>query len=142
MRIDLEYMTTILNVFLTSEKAHITIFDIENSGVVVYGDNHELNQNFVFHAQLLVENGLVSDSALRFDSLNTFGITIHKNGCSVTPKDIRLTQLGHDFANALANKEVLSELKSKLKDAPFQMLLSASQKIMEHVLSKRLDAFL
>ncbi|EOX4459384.1 hypothetical protein ACJ5M8_004504 [Vibrio antiquarius] len=79
MRIDLEYIATILNVFIASEAAHITIYDIENSGVAIYGENHKgLNEKFVFHAQLLVENGLVSDSALRSDSLNTFGITLQK----------------------------------------------------------------
>ncbi len=143
MRIDLEYIATILNVFIASETAHITIYDIENSGVAVYDENHKgLNQKFVFHAQLLVENSLVSDSALRSDSLNTFGITLQKNSFSVMPKDIRLTQQGHDFANALANKEVRSTLTDKFKDAPFQLLFSASQKIMEHVLLKQVDAFL
>ncbi|EOX4459385.1 hypothetical protein ACJ5M8_004505 [Vibrio antiquarius] len=58
------------------------------------------------------------------------------------PKDIRLTQQGHDFANALANKEVRSTLTDKFKDAPFQLLFSASQKIMEHVLLKQVDALL
>lgn len=62
------------------------------------------------------------------------------NSVSLSAVPIRLTQAGHNFANALHNKEVLSKLKSELKDAPFKTLFDGSQKLLEHYFKKKIDA--
>ncbi|MFC5081177.1 hypothetical protein VTH8203_04003 [Vibrio thalassae] len=143
MRIDVQYISSLLSVFLESDTAHITLSVLENAGVKIYTDDRKgLDEKFVFHAQLLVENGLVSDKDLRSDSLNTFGISYNKSGGTIVERDVRLTQQGHDFASALNNKEVLEKLKTELTNAPFRVLFDGSQKLLEHYLTKKLDALL
>ncbi len=142
MRIELQYLSKLLNVFLDAKQAHVTLPAFENAGISIYSKDHNLDESFIFHAQLLVENGLVSDKDLRCESLKTLGISFNKSGATVFEKEIRLTQKGHDFATALSNKEVLSKLKSELSDAPFRVLFDGSQKLLEHFLTKKLDALI
>ncbi|WP_446315412.1 hypothetical protein [Vibrio vulnificus] len=81
MRIDVQYISNLLSVFLDSEKAHITLSAFDSAGVKIYTDDRKgFDEKFIFHAQLLVENGLVSDKELRSESLNTFGISYNKSG--------------------------------------------------------------
>ncbi|MGR3042708.1 hypothetical protein ABMY36_22455 [Vibrio vulnificus] len=68
--------------------------------------------------------------------------TILPEGGVIVERDIRLTQKGHDFASALSNKEVLEKLKAELTNAPFRVLFDGSQKLLEHYLTKKLDALL
>lgn len=142
MRIDLDYMAQLLNVFLEAESAHITVSEMGNSGIKI-ATGKGLDEKFLFHFQLAAENGLISDRELRMDGLKSLGITMGVGGVvSLAAVPIRLTQSGHDFANALKNKEVLMTLKSELKDAPFKVLFEGSQKLLGHFLTKKLDQLL
>lgn len=142
MQIDLDYMARMLDVFLEAETAHISVPEMERSGIQVAGDRG-LDEKFLFHFQLAAENGLISNQDLEMKGLKSLGITVGSGGgvyLASTP--IRLTQSGHDFAKALQNKEVLSRLRSELKDAPFRVLFEGSQKLLDHFLKKRLDQLL
>jgi len=142
MKIDLEYIARLLNVFLDSDAAHISISDFKESGIVIENSqSSKLDETFLFHIQLIIENGLISNRNLECNGLRTVGITIGLNNdvCFFTTP-IRLTQAGHDFANALHNKEVLTKLVSELKDAPFKTIFDGSQKLLEHYFKKKIDA--
>lgn len=142
MRIDLDYMAQLLNVFLEAESAHITVSEMGNSGIKI-ATGKGLDEKFLFHFQLAAENGLISDRELRMDGLKSLGITMGVGGVvSLAAVPIRLTQSGHDFAAALQNKEVLMTLKSELKDAPFKVFFESSQKLLGHFLTKKLDQLL
>ena len=92
---------------------------------------------------MAAENGLISNRDLQVNGLKSLGVTIGAGGgVSLVSTPIRLTQSGHDFANALQNKEVLVRLRSELKDAPFRVLFDGSQKLLEHFLKKKLDQLL
>ncbi|HDM8062684.1 DUF2513 domain-containing protein [Vibrio harveyi] len=144
MKIDLDYMANLLNVFVDSNKAQITISTFEECGIPVESTNvassSALDENFLFHIQLALENQLVSNQKLESHNLESLGIIMYIRGVGLTGQPIRLTQKGHDFANALDNKEVLSRLKSEFKEAPFKMVFDTSQKLLEHVLKKKLDS--
>ncbi|OCH70525.1 DUF2513 domain-containing protein [Vibrio diabolicus] len=146
MKIDLDYMANLLNVFVDSNNAQITISTLEEYGIPIESTNaassSALDENFLFHIQLALENKLVSNQKLESHNLESLGITMYVHGVGLTEQPIRLTQKGHDFANALDNKEVLSRLKSEFKDAPFRMVFDTSQKLLEHVLKKKLDSLL
>lgn len=142
MKIDIEYIANLLNVFLEADTAHVTILDFEKSGIETENtQNSGLDEKFLFHIQLIIENGLISNKNLECNGLRTAGITLGmNNSVSLSAVPIRLTQAGHNFANALHNKEVLSKLKSELKDAPFKTLFDGSQKLLEHYFKKKIDA--
>ena len=109
----LEYIKDILTVFIEAETAHITFADLKKAGIP-HDENGDINQKFLFHYQILIDNELVSLSSLEIGNLKHMGDFIKAwNGqWGVVLKDLRLTQTGHDFAKSLANKEVFSKLKS------------------------------
>lgn len=139
MNIDFEYVSKILAVFISSDKAHLSIVDLNNAGI----DSGEpkIDQTFIFHMQILLDNNLISDQDGMSNGLQTIGVGL--NGNNTYRKlitNIRLTQNGHDFAKALNNKEVLLKIKSELKDAPFKAIFDGSQKLLTHFLTKKLEA--
>ncbi|MFA0145328.1 DUF2513 domain-containing protein [Vibrio lentus] len=145
MKIDLSYFSSILNVFLDAKTSHITILDFETNDMRIESEHlaNHLDEKFLFHLQLALENNLISNQKLRSSDLSSIGIKMGANGHVVligTP--IRLTQQGHDFATALANKEVLTRIKEELKDAPFKVIFDGSQKLLEHLMKKKLDVLL
>ncbi|AVW98949.1 MULTISPECIES: DUF2513 domain-containing protein, partial [Vibrio] len=145
MKIDLDYLSKILKVFLDSANAHVNINDISGSGIAVQSEteNYKMDEQFLFHFQILVENRLISNRELVTGSLQPLGIQFGFRGqVTLNVVELRLTQCGHDFASALNNKEVLQKLKSELKDAPFKTVFEGSQKLLQHFFKKKLDSLL
>ena len=63
MRIDLEYLSSMLDVFLDSEKAHIDLNEFEKSGVNIYTeDNSAFSEQFIFHMQMNLRRLLTGKS--------------------------------------------------------------------------------
>ncbi|WP_084976547.1 DUF2513 domain-containing protein [Plesiomonas shigelloides] len=145
MKIDLSYLSSIMDVFLDAKTSHITITDFQTNGIRIESENHpsHLDEKFLFHLQLALENNLISNQKLSSSDLDSIGVKMGVNGHVIlTGTPIRLTQQGHDFATALANKEVLMRIKEELKDAPFKVILDGSQKLLEHIMKKKIDALL
>jgi hypothetical protein len=144
MRIDLEYLASMLDVFLDSEKAHIDLNEFEKSGVnISTEDNLAFSEQFIFHMQIAIDNQLIGKrDGLAYD-LKDVGVNRSvDNRETIVVKPIRLTQSGHDFACTLNNKEVLAKLKSEFKDAPFNVVFEGGQKLLQHFMKKKLDAIL
>jgi hypothetical protein len=80
---------------------------------------------FVFHMGILADQGLVE----RDDRKPGFGLQRGADGSaawSMVP--LRLTAQGHDFIEALKDKEVWATLKRDFKDASISTLWSVSKK--------------
>jgi len=143
MKIDIDYISRLLNVFLEAQTSHISILDFPKADIPIETEDELVNEEFLFHIQIALENGLMSDRDMKIDGLKTIGLHLMGNGgLTIAIKPIRLTQKGHDFALALQNKEVLTRLKTELKNAPFKTLFDGSQKLLEHFLTKKLDKLL
>lgn len=54
---------------------------------------------------------------------------------------LRLTASGHDFLEAIRNKEVWATLKSGFKDASIGTLVTVSKKLLNRALTKQLDKY-
>jgi hypothetical protein len=142
MQIDLTYLQKLLCVFIESEEAHINITYLKEAGIVVEYKS-EYDQSFIFHIQIALENKLISDINFESHNLKTIGLDFGvTNNPFIIDKPIRLTQNGHDFANALKNKEVLLKLKTELKDAPFKVVFEGSQKLLQHFFKKKIDSLI
>ena len=144
MKIDYEYLGTILQVFIDADKAHITVFDIEESGVQVKStiDPNRFDERFIFHVQIALDNELISDKHGQVNGLDTIGIKISHRMHTMLDTPVRLTQNGHDFAAALNNSEIMNKLKSEFKDAPFKVIFDGSQKLLQHFFKKKMDSML
>lgn len=141
MNINFDYISNILKAFTDSKRAHLSIHDLNDAGI----DSGEslINQEFIFHMQLLLDNELISDQDGSSQGLSTIGIGLNGNGTyRKLLTNIRLTQSGHDFAKGLGNKEVLLKIKNELKGAPFKAIFDGSQKLLTHFIKKKVDALI
>ncbi|EDX0904776.1 DUF2513 domain-containing protein [Salmonella enterica subsp. enterica] len=134
MKPDYEIINMMLNIFLQSEKAFITIDDL-----VAGYDAGVIDEQFLFHFLLIVENGLLSNQNLTAKTPEDVGLFFALNGQIITSSiPIRLTQSGLDFANALNQKPVLERVKKELADAPFEFVRTTAGKLLSKILSERL----
>lgn len=142
MRIDLIYLKKLLSEFIESENAHISVVKLKNNGFPIEDENRpgHLDETFLFHLQILMDNELISNRDLYLSGLESVGIKFDLSGKPVIlDKDVRLTQAGHDFANALDKSEVFEKLKSEFKDAPFKVVFDGSQKLLQHIFKTKLN---
>ena len=136
MKIDLDYIRGMLQVWLESESESINVRDLSGQGFNYNNeDNTARNPKFMFHFRLLVENELISNLDLERATMKNTGVEMQ----SCTIVELRLTQTGHDFANTLSNREVFEKLKENFKDAPFKVIFDSGRKLFEHYCKKRLD---
>ncbi|WP_201276843.1 hypothetical protein [Microbulbifer sp. ALW1] len=97
----------------------------------------------MFHIQIAIDNRLIASKSGSVYTISDIGMNESLDGMAyVSCIPIRLTQLGHDFACSLENKEVLEKLKSEFKDAPFKVVFEGGQKLLQHFAKKKLDALL
>ena len=142
MKIDLSYFQKLLGVFIDAKDAHININDLKGAGITIE-DNNKYDQSFLFHIQIALENKLISNIDFESNNLKKIGLDFGvTNNPFIIDKPIRLTQNGHDFANALNNKEILLKLKTELKDAPFKVIFEGSQKLLQHFFKKKIDSLI
>ncbi|PKD40646.1 DUF2513 domain-containing protein [Methylomonas sp. Kb3] len=142
MKVDLDYMAKLLEVFISADTARITIENLIKSDLPAI-ENDEFTEKFIFHIELAIDNQLIgTDSGCAF-CLKDIGIIQSLSGSyhyGAIP--IRLTQIGHDFALSLNNKDVLSKLKSEFKDAPFKAIFETGQKLLEFYAQKKLESIM
>ncbi|ATO32351.1 hypothetical protein DDI_1183 [Dickeya dianthicola RNS04.9] len=54
---------------------------------------------------------------------------------------MRLTAAGHDFIDALRNREVWATLKASFKDASMGTLMTVSKELFNRALNKQLNKY-
>lgn len=130
MRIDYEYLSRILNVFLEAPKPTVTWEDFEH--LHRGGDDNE--HRFVFHVEILADRALVT-GALKDGSI---GIrrSSHEYLISITPW--RLTADGHDFAMALVKPAVLAKIKDQFQGEPLSTVIDIAKRLSEKQIDKLL----
>lgn len=134
MKPDYDIIRKLLGVFLESKRTFITIDDI-----IKGTDSGIIDEDFLFHFLLIVENGLISNKNLTCNSPEDVGLTFGFNGNIIKFQvPVRLTQNGIDFANALNQKPVLEKVKKELSEAPFTFVKAAAAKIFSKILSDKL----
>ena len=143
MRVNLEYLSSIFDVFLNADTAYTNLSDFENAGIELSGQEGRFCEKFVFHMQIAIDNQLIGCRNGAVSNLKDIGIRLGQGGGGLrVDAQIRLTQEGYDFASTLNNKAVLTKLKEELKDAPFKIIFETGQKLLQHYATKKLDDFL
>ena len=105
-----------------SEKPTFDIDDLKSSGLD-YGD-----QRFEFHMMVLTEQGFIE----RDDGDPGFGLTKGVDGfLSWDALPLRLTTSGHQFIEALSNKDVWAAIRHDFKDASIETLKTVSFRLLE-----------
>lgn len=133
MKIDPDYLKKLLEGF---ESAPNPVTDIRYLKSV--GFDYEDNL-FIFHIAVLKDQGLIE----REGGKPGFGFVRSADGIptwSVVP--LRLTSHGHDFLEALRNKEVWATIKEHFKGGSIGTLVDLSKKLLESYTTKKLAQIL
>ncbi|EPI2027064.1 DUF2513 domain-containing protein [Vibrio vulnificus] len=132
-------MQKLLDVFIESPKAYITIDDLGDAGIIIEDDTGLFDERFIFHLGLLLDNNMISNKKFESCNLDSIGIDTHNNSSHYyTETDIRLTQCGHDFAKLLHQNEVIEALKDNFKEYPFKVMLEAGKELSTTFMKKKL----
>ena len=133
MKIDHEYLKKLLETCQAADKPTFDIEDLNAAGID-YRDNL-----FEFHMRLLTDQEFIKQD----DGDPGFGLSKSLDGFQswgVLP--LRLTASGHQFIEALANKEVWAMIKTSFKDASLSTLKNVVPKLLEGYAKKKIDAFM
>lgn len=130
MQIDLDLMKKMLNVFIESPKAFITLAEIESA--VSDGEA------FIFHIGLMLDNKLIT--GIDFESTPaSVGLVVANTRILTRPLRVRLSQQGHDFAVMLNQQPILEKLKEQAKQAPMDVLVAIGKAWGRKLISRHLD---
>ena len=122
MKIDHEYLKGLLEAFEAAGEPQTDIFELQQAGY-----DFKTNE-FLFHMRLLDDQNLIA----RTDGQYGFGYfegADDKGSWGALP--LRLTASGHDFLEAIRNKEVWATVKTGFKDASLGTLIEVSRKLLE-----------
>ena len=120
MRIDQDYLKSLLTTFLESADSFSELRHFQKRGI-------EVDQKFLFHMQLLEDQSFVEP----LNKGEGLGYVVALGGnFEWISKPLRLTASGHEFAEALNRKEVWEMLKSGFKDASLSTLATASKELL------------
>jgi hypothetical protein len=133
MKIDQDYLKRLLEACQASEKP---TFDIEDLRVAGFDYN---DQQFEFHMKILNDQNLVE----RDDGDAGFGLFKGIDGfLSWSVLLLRLTASGHQFIEALENREVWAAIKHGFKDASIDTLRRVALKLLDGFAQKKVDELL
>ena len=133
MKIDHDYLKKLLETCQASDKPTFDIEFLRQSGI----DYTE--KQFEFHMMLLTDQGFI----VQDDGDPGFGLFKSLDGFqswAVLP--LRLTAPGHQFIEAMANKEVWATIKVSFKEASLSTLKNVVPKLLEGYARKKIDALL
>ena len=143
MKIDLDYLQLLLVTAIESDRSFITINDWKKKDIKFDGFNKPLDEKFIFHLRILMDNGLIQSIKTEGKpvTLESLGVMVLQNASHIITNEIpiRLTQKGHDFANVLENSEVLNKLKTNFKNMTFDMIFDTGKKIVSAIANKKLE---
>jgi len=133
VKIDHEYLKGLLEAFEASGEPQTDIFKLQSLGFDYQ------TQEFLFHMRLLKDRNLIA----RTDGSYGFGFSeAADGGGSWGALPLRLTAGGHDFLEAIRNKEVWNTVKTGFKDASIGTLVDVSKRLLDGFLQKKIDNIL
>ncbi len=121
MKVDQDYLRTVLGVFLNSPRSFAELSDFQKANVAV-------DDKFLFHMQLLEDQSFVE--CLNKDK-NLGYIVAMAGNFEWISRPLRLSAAGHEFADALSRKEIAQILKSGFKDASMSTLKLAATELLK-----------
>ncbi|WP_315710022.1 DUF2513 domain-containing protein [Brenneria uluponensis] len=133
MKIDHEYLKGLLEAFEASGEPQTDINKLKQAGYD-YGTNE-----FLFHMRLLDDRNLIARTDGQFGM--GFSETTDDGG-SWNEFSLRLTASGHDFLEAIRNKEVWNTVKTGFKDASIGTIVNVSKCLFEGYIQKKIDNIL
>ncbi|TMP73517.1 hypothetical protein [Pseudoalteromonas sp. S1608] len=140
MKVNLNFTKLILESIRSNESQFFEVMSIHND---ICNSNEDVKQ-LIFQLQIFLDEGIIS----RYDgrsvaSLYDIGIVDNEiEPISFTDIRLRLTSKGQNYANALQNSDIFSQLKKRIKDAPINTICNIGPKLLENFAKKKLEELL
>ncbi|ENE4765697.1 DUF2513 domain-containing protein [Vibrio parahaemolyticus] len=134
MKIDKEYLKSLLEAFESAEGPLTNIRELEAKGF------HYDDDKFAFHTDLLVDKGYIESFATQSRGA---GYKLLGNGervWSVVP--LRLTAFGHDFIESLNEPNVWQEIQANFKDASLDTTISVAKGLAKGYAKQKVKSLL
>lgn len=128
MKVDLDYLKQLLEAFEASEKPYVSLDDIFEKTSLRFDDA------LIFHLQILNDKSLICQQ----DGTPGFGVFYTMcGGATYAGVPLRLTAEGHEFLDALKNKEVWKTLKENFKEDSIGTLKEVSKSLLMGFIKKK-----
>jgi hypothetical protein len=133
MKINQDYLKKLLETFEAAQTPVVNILELQAAGLEYEDDL------FVFHMNYLADLDFVE----RDDREPGYGLVRGMDGhMSWAVLPLRLTAQGHQFIEALRNKEVWATLKRDFKEASVNTLWDVSIKLLEGYTRNKIERLL
>ncbi|EGQ9976466.1 DUF2513 domain-containing protein [Vibrio vulnificus] len=135
MKIDKEYLKSLLEAFESAEGPLTNIRELEAKGF------HYDDDKFAFHTDLLVDKGYIESFATQ--QSRGAGYRLMGSGervWSVVP--LRLTAFGHDFIESLNEPNVWREIQTNFKDASLDTTISVAKDLAKGYAKQKVKSLL
>jgi hypothetical protein len=131
MKVDQEYLKTMLNTFVESPHSFIWVADLIEKGI-------EMDDKFLFHMQILEDQGFVE----ALDKKSGLGYEILLGGeYKWNSRPLRLTASGHEFVEAINRSEIWEVIKEEFKDSSLSTLKSAASTLLKALAKKQIHKY-
>jgi hypothetical protein len=131
MKIDQEYLKTMLNTFVESPHSFIWVADLIEKGI-------EMDDKFLFHIQILEDQSFVE----ALDKKSDLGYEILLGGeYKWNSRPLRLTASGHEFVEAINRSEIWEVIKEEFKDSSLSTLKSAASTLLKALAKKQIHKY-
>jgi hypothetical protein len=131
MKLDIEYIKEMLQIFVESDKACFGLNDLYKSMALISKDD----EKFVFHYRLLCDDCLVEAFS---DQVSASSAIVRNQSGSYTilPTPLRLTKDGIDLFGALNESKVLEQIK-KVPAMAFSILRVVAMDLLTAYIKKQ-----
>ncbi len=131
LKIDQEYLKTLLNTFIDSSRSFIWISDFMDKGI-------KIDDAFLFHIQILEDQRFIEC----LDKKSDIGYEITLGGdFEWSSRPLRLTAAGHEFVEAINRSEIWSVMKKEFKDSSLSTLKSAASSLLKAFAKKQISKY-
>lgn len=131
MKIDQEYLKSLLNTFIDSSRSFIWVADFTNKGI-------ELDDKFLFHIQILEDQHFIEC----LDKKSDIGYEITLGGdFEWQSRPLRLTATGHEFVEAINRSEIWDIMKEEFKESSLTTLKSAASSLLKAFAKKQINKY-
>lgn len=143
MKIDHDYLKSLLQLFEDSDKSVTTYIDLCDRGFVQDQDSDEENEKLVFHMEILADQNFISrtdDKDVQGEKRIGYLRSSGQGMWSVMP--LRLTAQGHEFLEAIKNETVWKKLKKNFKDASIITLARIAPQLLNDTIQNQVKGLL
>ena len=130
MKIDIDYIKMLLNDFEECDSAYLNSLFLRK-----YLTKNE--NKFIFHWEILQDKGLVSGANGKVVNIIQHGLNDY---IFIGGINLRLTDQGHQFYEALKDEEILEKLKSNVKSFSIDSMMKVAKILFDKKLESLLDA--